>query len=402
MDSKNNISRTFKKEVKMKPKKKANKPLTKREQELLMKTPMNAFSSVFPNHTRPFLILAKKMLVAKTPLNEKVSNDMAFKDARDEANDLKSKNDYLMSEVKKLSNLLKYKKEIENTVPTLKIEPSQSSGTSEATAVVLLSDWHIDEVVDAPSVNYLNRFDYNLAEKRVKETFQVIAKMLTIHKRDIEIKELVLALLGDFISSTIHDDLKEGNSMSPMKAVIKTERLIHAGITFLLENTDVNLTIVCSVGNHSRITKEVRMSTEQGNALETIIYDHLAFIFENEPRIKFVISEGYHSYVDVYSYTLRFHHGHAIKYGGGIGGLFIPVYKAISQWNKAKRADLDCFGHFHQMKDGGNFMSNGSLIGYNAFALRIKADYEKPKQVFFLIDKKRGKTVTIPIVLNGD
>jgi hypothetical protein len=335
-------------------------------------------------------------------LNEKVSNDMAFKDVRDEANELKSKNDYLMSEVKKLSNLLKYKKEIENTVPTLKIEPSQSSGTSEATAVVLLSDWHIDEVVDAPSVNYLNRFDYNLAEKRVKETFQVIAKMLTIHKRDIEIKELVLALLGDFISSTIHDDLKEGNSMSPMKAVIKTERLIHAGITFLLENTDVNLTIVCSVGNHSRITKEVRMSTEQGNALETIIYDHLAFIFENEPRIKFVISEGYHSYVDVYSYTLRFHHGHAIKYGGGIGGLFIPVYKAISQWNKAKRADLDCFGHFHQMKDGGNFMSNGSLIGYNAFALRIKADYEKPKQVFFLIDKKRGKTVTIPIVLNGD
>ena len=70
-------------------------------------------------------------------------------------------------------------------------------------------------------------------------------------------------------------------------------------------------------------------------------------------------------------------------------GIFIPAYKAISQWNKARYADLDVFGHFHQSKDGGNFICNGAGIGYNSFALSIKADFEHPSQTFFLVDHKR-------------
>jgi hypothetical protein len=56
-------------------------------------------------------------------------------------------------------------------------------------------------------------------------------------------------------------------------------------------------------------------------------------------------------------------------------------------------------GHFHQLFDGGRFIVNGSLIGYDSFALSIKASYEKPKQVMFLMDRKRGRTFTCPIFL---
>jgi hypothetical protein len=105
------------------------------------------------------------------------------------------------------------------------------------------------------------------------------------------------------------------------------------------------------------------------------------------------------TYVKVYNYSCRFHHGHALKYSGGIGGLFIPAFKAISQWNKSKHADWDFFGHFHQMKDGGNFISNGSLIGFNAYAVKIKADYEAPKQAFAIIDEERGLDVVRKITL---
>jgi hypothetical protein len=105
-----------------------------------------------------------------------------------------------------------------------------------------------------------------------------------------------------------------------------------------------------------------------------------------------------HSYVKVYDTMIRFQHGHAIKYGGGVGGIYIPVNKAIAQWNKGRHADLDVFGHFHQARDGGNFICNGSNIGYNSFALSIKADYEQPRQQLFLMDKKRGRTCTWPIL----
>lgn len=127
------------------------------------------------------------------------------------------------------------------------------------------------------------------------------------------------------------------------------------------------------------------------------MYHSMKNYFKDNKRVKFLISASYHSYLKIYDFTIRFHHGHQMQYGGGVGGIFIPAFKAISQWNKAHRADLDCFGHFHNRKDGGNFILNGSIIGHSAYAISIKCDYEKPMQTFFLVDKKRGKTMVTPI-----
>ena len=129
-----------------------------------------------------------------------------------------------------------------------------------------------------------------------------------------------------------------------------------------------------------------------------VMRDH----FAKNPRVKFQIAEGYHSYVTFFDkYVVRFHHGHQISYQGGVGGITVSVNKAIAQWNKARVADLDVFGHFHTKFDGGNFIANGSLIGYSAYAVSIKASYEKPSQTFFLVNKKYlAKTLTALIYLD--
>jgi len=168
----------------------------------------------------------------------------------------------------------------------------------------------------------------------------------------------------------------------------------------LLNHTKANLTIVCRPGNHSRITKRIRYATEDGNALETYLYSHIANLYSMEERVKVVSPPGYHTYIDVYDKVLRFHHGHRIRYLGGVGGITIPVNKRISEWDKGRRADLDVFGHFHQMFDGGKFICNGSLIGTTPFSLGF--GYEIPKQTFFVIDKKRGKTIVAPILLDSN
>lgn len=38
------------------------------------------------------------------------------------------------------------------------------------------------------------------------------------------------------------------------------------------------------------------------------------------------------------------------------------------------------------------------MIGYNVYALTIKASFERPKQALFLIDRDRGKTAVWPIL----
>lgn len=276
-----------------------------------------------------------------------------------------------------------------------------SDKRGEATAVVLASDWHIEEEVKPETVNHLNTYTLAIAEKRIKQFFKATLRLIEIQQTSVKIDTLVLALLGDIISSSIHEALLEINQLRPIEAIIRAENLLIGGIQYILDNSNLKLVIPCHVGNHTRITKRVHIATEQGNSLETFMYHHMANHFRGNKRVKFLVSEGYLSYVTIYNYTICFQHGHAIRYAGGIGGLTIPVNKAIAQWEKLRRADLYCFGHWHQFFDGGNFVCNGSMIGWNSFATFIKAGFEKPSQTFFLINKKRNcKTMVCPILFD--
>lgn len=313
----------------------------------------------------------------------------------------KKKVDYLLEENERLQKELNASMQISERISPHKFNIKVSHNDSEATAVVLASDFHLEETVRPETVNGLNKYNLTIAEKRVEQFFQNTLKLVKKEQNATKIDTLVLALLGDFISGNIHEELLETCSLRPIEAIVFAENLLIAGIEHLLDNSDLKLIIPCHVGNHTRITKKIHISTEKGNSLETFMYHHMMNYFKGNDRVTFMIADGYLSYLKIYDYTICFHHGHAVKYGGGVGGLTIPVRKAISQWQKLKNADLHCFGHFHQFLDGGNFICNGSLIGYSPFAVMIKGDYEVPKQAFFLIDKKRGtKTVVCPILFD--
>lgn len=281
---------------------------------------------------------------------------------------------------------------------TYTIDPKKGQRTSEGTIVIAASDWHLEERVGA-EVGGLNTYNLEIAGQRTTRFFQSSLRLIELLRQDLTISTVVLALLGDFISNDIHEEFPDITEQQPMYALVTAQNALISGIEFLLAHSIVDLVIPCHSGNHARTTRTTRFASENGHSLEYLMYLHLAAYFRSQPRVKFLIPEGYHSYLDIYGTTIRFHHGHAVKYGGGVGGIYIPVNKALAQWNKARHADLDVFGHFHQMRDGGNFICNGSLIGYNAFALSIKADYEKPRQALFLIDKKRGRTCTWPILV---
>jgi hypothetical protein len=283
---------------------------------------------------------------------------------------------------------------------TICIEPRESSGTSEAVPVILASDWHAEEIVTKAQVNGLNEFNEKIAHQRVTRFFQASVNLIKNHLNPgVKIHHVVVGLLGDFITNDIHEELVENVWCRPTEAITWVQNRIVAGIDFFLNHTPYTYTFVCKVGNHARTTKKTHFSQENGHSLEHLLYVFLDAYYRNEPRVSFQFSGGYLSYLDIYSTTVRFHHGHAIKYNGGVGGLTIPCNKAVAQWDKGHVANLDCFGHFHQTKSDQKWKCNGSLIGYNSFGVAIKGDFEPPKQTLFLIDKKRGVTCDWPILL---
>jgi hypothetical protein len=289
--------------------------------------------------------------------------------------------------------------QLRQAIDTFKIEPvERGGGSNEGTLVCLASDWHTEERVVPASVSGLNEFNLDIANARATRFFQSLLRLVRLLQDQLAIPNLVLALLGDFITGQIHGaENAESNQLPPTEAIVFVQNLLINGIQFLLDNSNLNIAVPCHMGNHGRTTITTRFTTENGHSLEYLMYTTLATHFRSEPRVSFQISRSMHSYMDIYGKTLRFQHGHAIKYAGGVGGLTIPANKAIAQWDIARRADIDCFGHFHTRFTAPKFICNGSLIGYNVFALSIKAGYEPPTQELFLMDKKRGKTCNWPI-----
>jgi len=293
--------------------------------------------------------------------------------------------------------------DLKNREPrVIDILPTQKTGQSESGCVFVWSDWHHEELVRPEQVSGQN--DFNLEEFKVR--FWNLLKgniaWFKINAQKTAIKNLVIAILGDMITGSIHEDLAEGNQLAPADAIYSAFSYLVTAIQYVLDNTgkDVKLQIVCHSGNHGRMTKEQRIATEAGNSLEYFMYLMLRDAFQKEKRIEFTIQAGYHSYVRFFegAYVNRFHHGHQINYQGGVGGITIPVNKSIAQWNKARPADLDTFGHFHTRFDGGNFIANGSIIGYNAYAVSIKASFEQPAQQMYLINREyAAKTAVMPV-----
>lgn len=327
-----------------------------------------------------------------------VKGDLQKMESHNELKSLKARYSVALRRIEALQKQVSYKNALDDSVETHKIEPKVSSGTTEATPILVASDWHVEERVDQRLVNGLNEYSIGTARHRADKFFRNGLRLTQICQQDAKINTIVLALLGDFFSNDIHDELAEVNQLLPMDACLMAQDLIASGIQFLLDNSQFDIVIPTASGNHARTTRQVHISTEAGHSLEYMMYQNLAKFFRNEPRVKFIIERGYHTYVQIHGLTVRFSHGHQLRYQGGVGGLYIPAGKALAQWNKGRKADLDIFGHFHSLKDGGNFISNGSMIGYNAYAVSIKADFERPQQAFVLIDSKRGRTITAPIL----
>jgi hypothetical protein len=187
--------------------------------------------------------------------------------------------------------------------------------------------------------------------------------------------------------------------LSPTQQIIECERAVVAGLSYLLDHGDFERLIVpCSHGNHGRTTQKMQADNSHATSYEWLMYQSLQRHFRNEPRISWQIADGNVTYLTVLGQVLRFHHGDACRYQGGIGGLTIPLTKWIHRADQAIRADHTFQGHFHQLTLGPNWSVNGSLIGATAYGLKLGFAPERPQQLMRFIDSQRGFTISAPIL----
>jgi hypothetical protein len=271
-----------------------------------------------------------------------------------------------------------------------------------ATMVVLLSDVHCEETVRPENVNGLNEFSLEVCQRRLDELRTRFLAMLQHERQLCRIDRVVVWLGGDMISGMIHPELAEENSLHPLAATRWVGERLRGFLDDAADNAR-EVVVATSCGNHGRTTEKLRT-----NEADTSYEHHLYLTMragERRKNVRWHIGEGHLNYLDLDGFTIRFLHGHLVRYQGGIGGIHVPLAKAIAAFDATRRADLTCLGHWHQFSWGrsGRYVTNGSVIGHSAYAVKIKATYEPPCQAAIVVDHGRNEvTKAYPLFCDKD
>jgi hypothetical protein len=272
-----------------------------------------------------------------------------------------------------------------------KVGGKQRTGTP----VMLCSDWHVEEPVDPKTINGINEYNLAIAAQCIDALADGYEWMLRDARYDC--RTGVVALLGDLFSGYIHEELIEGNFLSPTQAVLWLQEHIEKMLRKIAANCPnlERIIVPCTDGNHGRNTHKIRVSTRTANSLEWLMYQNLAVRMSDDPRFEFQIADGEWTFVDLYGDTIGFTHGDSFQYGGGVGGISIPIRRGVARQFQGMDIAKVCMGHFHQLQDFGDIAVNGSLIGYNAYAQRIHvSSKEKRQQLWFLWDSEKGQALS--------
>lgn len=265
------------------------------------------------------------------------------------------------------------------------------------TGFLIASDWHADEVVKPSTVLGKNEYNEDIAEQRIKNFFANAIYM--IKKKPVD--NLVVGLIGDMIGGYIHDELAQTNSMSPMQGISFVKSLIISGLKKIHDELPdlQQITVVGICGNHTRTTSKMQFSN--GFAMNHEFFMHKdieqTLTLMGLSKFKFIIPESEFAYISIYDKKVLMCHGHQFRSAGGIGGIYPSMFKWYAKMNQTIQIDKAFIGHYHQMIYTKEVCVNGSLKGYDAFAMGHGLAYEVPQQTYVILNEKRGFIFYSPI-----
>ena len=282
--------------------------------------------------------------------------------------------------------------------------PGKTKG-DRAIATSFLSDLHFDEVVKPEQVNFSNAYNRRIGELRLQKFFDNTLRMTRDYCGGIKIDGLILPLGGDIVSGDIHEELQITNETHILETVLHWTGQLAAGINMLSAHVE-DIHIPCFAGNHGRMTKKPVMKDRNNRNFDWFIYKLLQ---DKCPGVTFDIPQDTSARWKVYNTKYHGTHGDRFRGGGGIGGIMVPIRRGAALLHQAEAVmgspfDILILGHFHQYitDDGAGILVNGSLKGYDEFAMNSNFGFQPPQQSFWLTDPDHGITLRAPIRVLSD
>lgn len=281
------------------------------------------------------------------------------------------------------------------------VRPKKRYKKHVATPCLLLSDLHLDEVVDPEVIEYSNEYNRDIARERLERVINSTVDVSKSYVNNLDFEGIVVMLGGDMLTGDIHDELMATNETTVADSIVYWTPVLASAIEYLAD--EFGRVYGPSVrGNHDRYSRKKQHKKSSQEAMTWVMYNWLADKFADDDRIEIVPSPSSDIAFPIYDTDFVLTHGDQFSGGGGMGGIAGPVKrgeikKQMRNASLDKPFDVVCLGHFHQLTWGNTFIVNGSLKGYDEYAYDNNFEYQDPMQAFWIVTPEHGITMQMPI-----
>lgn len=279
-------------------------------------------------------------------------------------------------------------------VPT---KPKRSS----ATLVVILSDTHFDEVVNLEEMEGLNCYNRQIAVMRLERWAQNVVKLSRHYLSGVTYDGIVIILGGDIFTGDIHEELSLTNEDTMIGSLLFWSEQISSAVGLLADEFK-KCHVTSVVGNHSRTTRKPRMKQRVKTNFDYLLAKMVERHFRTDKRITFDIPESADSLIKIYEHGHLITHGDQVSGGGGIGGIYPPIMRMRARKQARYLATGKSFqtlwlGHWHQYISTPSMIVNGSLKGFDEYAMLMGFSHEQPQQALAIVTPERNITIQAPV-----
>lgn len=282
-----------------------------------------------------------------------------------------------------------------------KAPKGQKARKGAATALVMLSDLHLDEVVKPEEVGGMNAYSRAIALQRLQRTAEGAVRLGTQLMSGFQYEGAIVILGGDLVTGNLHD-LAEFNETHSVIATVDywVDHLAKFLDTIAIAYGPTH--VVSVVGNHGRLTRKPRTKGRVEDNFDHLLARLLQRHYSADKRFTWNIPLSADAYCSVYDTRLLITHGDQAKGGAGISGLLTPI--SLLDHRKRKRdASLGTpyshlfMGHWHQYLRTGTVTVGGSPKGLDEYAYLSNFGYEEPSSPFAIITPEHGVTIEAAI-----
>lgn len=269
-----------------------------------------------------------------------------------------------------------------------------------ATLCLLVTDTHLDEVVNPDEVGGLNAYDRGIATGRLERAFTGAVKIARDYLSGITIDGAVILWGGDILSGEIHGELEESNEAKTVETLVHWLEPLAAGVD-LLARSFGRVHCVGVPGNHGRRTRKPRYKGRSADNFDTMLYHLLARTHAERDDITWQVSKALYADVDVRGLHVRLEHGDEAKGGTGIASAMSPLFllhhRRTRQYAAAGRQlDLLVTGHFHSRYQAPGLLVGGTMKGTDEYSSGRGFAHQEPSQEVFIVGD-RGIICNAPV-----